>query len=1500
LPFNAAVAGTSGAGPSRVETVTITNNGTGFLIFDSGAFTIVGNPSATTSTPSAFSIVNSGSLPTNLGPGQSGTVQLQYSPTIVGLQSAILEVSSNDPTTPTFDIDLNGIGTPGQFGVDEPSLVQVLRAYDIPTIVGAGPNDVNINTQKYPINPDASSQEVPMQRMVAANPGQPVTITPIASFSTATPAVSRIGFYSPGNPAATTELFHIAAADAQTVQPTAVGATSFDPGSSEFSLYGSFPGTTISTGGLDTHYSEDALNVLDPTHERKMRFFPLKNKDGSVVPNSYVVAMEDYNGPTQFNSFINFVGIISNVQAAPNAAAGSVPSSPTGHNPAVSDIVQNQNSPGSTTMVFNTIMKPNSILADVVHNTATVTITNTGDSPLVINSLTLSDTKNWQLVSPPAAGTSIAGNSALTVTIKFIATTNPPHTNDQTDDITTTAGISSVSAGGVWTGTLTISTSDTTNPTRVINLGGYWQSQSEHEEEPGLDTLTNLLYGYKTNDTGSTASQGTEFPNNGNTPVTYGSEVDPSTDQGLLVAADPSEPVSMIELASFHQQYQTVEATVGMTTFGVESASETGTTVTITTEGANTFAVGNSVTVAGVVGEGLAPYNGTFTITTVTSPHIFTYEDSTSGLGSFTTAPTQPQTGWYPVGAKSSLIFKDQPNNGQSVLPMITNDSFSTARNTFTPTGAFGLNLDGEKSQDSLNATVDAPFNTSGHALRFFPAIDANGNLIPNTYLVGMDYRNYLGPNGDYQDLFDIVSNVTFEAMPATPVDLQATEGTSGANLQWAPVAGAASYNVYQVVNGTQVKVNSSPVTTTSFTDITAPAGTVVQYHVTAVNSGGTESPAAASSLSVSGTVPAAPTIQTLDGTSGTTVSVGWTAVSGATSYVVLREGPGQNTFTAIASGLTSTSYTDSAVTSGATYQYEVQAQNSSGLSPKSAAASVPVGPGSTALAAPAITLADGSSGTQVSLAWSAVPGATSYTVEREGPGQSSFTAIAAGLTTTSFADTVVTAGANYLYEVSAQASGQNSASSAPASVMVPTMIATLAAPTNLQADTSSGTSVALTWTASSGAATYTVEREASGSSTFVQVATGLTDTTYTDSSVVAGVTYEYAVQAINGSDFSPLSTPPVPATLPGGSMPLAVTVGKGNNKFVQFANDNGTVVIVKITGPGIATINLAGTSLVQNTVKGAAIVSGTGIAVSSITTTGTTRASVLNISSRNHGGSVSIGGISANAALGSITAPSANLIGSLSVAGSVNRITLGSANAGSISVGGPVQTLSVISVTGLSVTASGAIRTISSKAWNSSDVISAPSINAINITGPATLNVSTAILHTLHVKGALTNSTFTLSGAGALDIAMLAAGSVAGTTVNASGNIGKISTSTLSASQIYAGIASLATLPSMASDFSASAFINAVNLKKVKGSASLISSSIAASLIKHVALGNVQFSNSAVPFGVVAQDIVSLSLVDPTSGRNDTFTKLTSQDVVTADLAAKGLSTQDFVIRIV
>jgi regulation of enolase protein 1 (concanavalin A-like superfamily) len=757
LVFNSALPGSQGGGPSHVDTLTLTNTGSSAVTIPAGGVSIVGDPNAASekasSSPGAFSVTNLASVPSSIGPGQSINLNLQYTASQTGVmfQSAILQVQTSDSTV---SVPLHGLSTNGQFGTNEPSLVQILRANDIPTVVGAGPNDSNYLNSQYPINPDASSQEVKMPRLMAAGSG-PVTITPLAAFNASAEPTVRFGYYTPGDPTDTTELFTIGQNDAQTVNPTALGATSFEPGNSTFGLYATFPGISTSNGKPDTHYSESALNTLDPSHPQKFRFFPLKDANSNPVPNAYVVTAEDFNS-TQFNSFVNFVGIIRNVKPAADATGAPV-----------LGLTNPQQVPSTTQLVFNRIQNRNSLdpagFTDIVHDTNSLVINNTGDTTLRITALTLSDTTNWQIVNPPSLPAAVAPGGSLTLTIKFIATSNPSHADNQTNDTMTTNGIPVADAGGVWSGTLTISSNDPVTASRTVQLSGYWQNTSESENEPGLQTITNRIFNY-----GTTISANYEpnYVNNGRTPIYYGEEVA----SGYWNVADPTLPVTVTQLVSYHSQFDL----------------------------------------------------------TVNPPN-----------------PTTATIGWYPEGNGNSVnnIFRTVTGEGQSVLPYANGGSTSVpASGSFTPSGTFGWYLDGERSDDSLNTTDINSFGRSGHAVRFYPVRDAAGNLVPNTWLVVMDYQNTQFDNFDYQDNMYVVSNMRPVTQAPAPTDVQAFNVSGGVGLAWAPASdpNLAGYNVYHATSaaGPYTKIDSSLITGTGFTDTNPGTGTVY-YRVTAVDSAG-------------------------------------------------------------------------------------------------------------------------------------------------------------------------------------------------------------------------------------------------------------------------------------------------------------------------------------------------------------------------------------------------------------------------------------------------------------------------------------------------------------------------------------------------------------------------------------------------------------------------------------------------------------------------------------
>ncbi len=120
--------------------------------------------------------------------------------------------------------------------------------------------------------------------------------------------------------------------------------------------------------------------------------------------------------------------------------------------------------------------------------------------------------------------------------------------------------------------------------------------------------------------------------------------------------------------------------------------------------------------------------------------------------------------------------------------------------------------------------------------------------------------------------------------------------------------------------------------TATSYTDTDLTDGTTYYYVVAAVNAAGSS----ADSTQVDAvTSPAAPT--GLAATPGPLqVSLTWSASAGATSYNVKRSTTSGGGYATVASGLTATSYTDTAVSYGATYYYVVSAANAASESPAS------------------------------------------------------------------------------------------------------------------------------------------------------------------------------------------------------------------------------------------------------------------------------------------------------------------------------------------------------------------------------------------------------------------------------------------------------------------------------------------------------------------------------------------------------------------------------------
>jgi hypothetical protein len=163
-------------------------------------------------------------------------------------------------------------------------------------------------------------------------------------------------------------------------------------------------------------------------------------------------------------------------------------------------------------------------------------------------------------------------------------------------------------------------------------------------------------------------------------------------------------------------------------------------------------------------------------------------------------------------------------------------------------------------------------------------------------------------------------------------------------------------------------------------------------------------------------TPPPAPVLQ--QATAGNqTVTLAWTASTGANSYTVLRRIAG-GTFAAIATGLGVLTYVDSDLVNGTAYEYAVQAVNSFGASESSNILTAT--PQAPVVTAPPSNLTAGAAKRKINLTWtqSTTPGVTQNLIYRSANG-SNYGLLATIPAATAYADTVPT-GVTYYYVVTA------------------------------------------------------------------------------------------------------------------------------------------------------------------------------------------------------------------------------------------------------------------------------------------------------------------------------------------------------------------------------------------------------------------------------------------------------------------------------------------------
>ena len=359
--------------------------------------------------------------------------------------------------------------------------------------------------------------------------------------------------------------------------------------------------------------------------------------------------------------------------------------------------------------------------------------------------------------------------------------------------------------------------------------------------------------------------------------------------------------------------------------------------------------------------------------------------------------------------------------------------------------------------------------------------------------------------------------------VPSAPTQLPATASNAQVALAWLapsnnggfPITG---YRVYRGTTSGGETLLASPGNVLNYTNVGLTNGVTYYYKISALNSKG-ESALSNERSATPRTIPSAP--QNLVATEGdSSVTLTWSAPAsngGAsiTAYKVYggTSSGGQALLATLGNVLT---FTDSGLTNGQTYYYQVSAVNAAGEGPRSAEDSAI--PAAVPLAPTSLSATTGNA--YVFLSWSAPSydggsPVTGYKVYR-GVSLGDMDLLATLGNVLTLNDTRLTNGQTYIYKVSAV----NAAGEGPLSETVQATPATVpGAPTVTAATPGNGT-ITLVWAppASDGGSDiigYNVYRgNASGEETLLIVLDNVL--TYQDTGLVNGQTYYYTVTAVN------------------------------------------------------------------------------------------------------------------------------------------------------------------------------------------------------------------------------------------------------------------------------------------------------------------------------------------------------------------------------------------------
>ncbi|QEC66012.1 T9SS type A sorting domain-containing protein [Panacibacter ginsenosidivorans] len=294
--------------------------------------------------------------------------------------------------------------------------------------------------------------------------------------------------------------------------------------------------------------------------------------------------------------------------------------------------------------------------------------------------------------------------------------------------------------------------------------------------------------------------------------------------------------------------------------------------------------------------------------------------------------------------------------------------------------------------------------------------------------------------------------------------------------------------------------------------------------------------------------------------------TLGWTAVTGATSYDVDYRISPSGAWTNAATATTSTSVNITGLMQGTLYDFRVKTNCPLNNGDYATAQFT-----SLCSATPTGLTSSNITNSTATLSWTAVAGAASYKVDYKLSSASIWTRAANATTATTVDIANLVSSSVYNFRVRANCSSGSTA------YISGTNFTTLcsAAPSGLSASSITNSGAILSWTASAGASSYTVDYKLASSGTWTNAATATTSTSVTLSGLSTGTVYDYRVRA-NCASGSTSYTSEQFTTLcnvaPSGLSASSVT---NNSATISWSASTGAVsydVDYKLTSTGIWT----------------------------------------------------------------------------------------------------------------------------------------------------------------------------------------------------------------------------------------------------------------------------------------------------------------------------------------